>query len=464
MKKVFSFFVLILMIFIFSITSNALQEEELIFNGEITIQVPNGYYSLGKDIPEDSEKLKELGVTKDEFIMSLQGAEHLLITEDLNTQIYIYCEKTDYIPFEFYTENEKTEYISELREGYEESGYDVLKAEMLSNGETVFTKISVVGAEDYVPMIIYNTIYNELDFVAIIYSFVGEEISEAQEAVSDSLVQNIRFNNNNYALKNKVPVKYTVDEIGTEITFPEGWYLDVNSNGQLMAIKSKDVAMMYYTYDTLDMLTEEEKSQVHRSELNMDLFTKEDLKELIESEEIKKEYLSFGMDIVEDSVHMMEIGNYNCVLWKIEATEDVYGFKEGTAIMYAEDAIGHIFMFTGPFSGKMAEEYKGIVASAKFPEIPDEGGEKADEAKSSAALFAITGSKIIEYLILGGIFAGIGLAIKNFKGKRKKPELVQSYKESSVPEENQGNKFCTECGARLDEKDKFCPLCGAKVK
>ena len=313
MKKVFSFFVLILMIFIFSITSNALQEEELIFNGEITIQVPNGYYSLGKDIPEDSEKLKELGVTKDEFIMSLQGAEHLLITEDLNTQIYIYCEKTDYIPFEFYTENEKTEYISELREGYEESGYDVLKAEMLSNGETVFTKISVVGAEDYVPMIIYNTIYNELDFVAIIYSFVGEEISEAQEAVSDSLVQNIRFNNNNYALKNKVPVKYTVDEIGTEITFPEGWYLDVNSNGQLMAIKSKDVAMMYYTYDTLDMLTEEEKSQVHRSELNMDLFTKEDLKELIESEEIKKEYLSFGMDIVEDSVHMMEIGNYNCL-------------------------------------------------------------------------------------------------------------------------------------------------------
>ena len=68
---------------------------------------------------------------------------------------------------------------------------------------------------------------------------------------------------------------------------------------------------------------------------------------------------------------------------------------------------------------KLAEEYKGIVASAKFPEIPDEGGEKADEAKSSAALFAITGSKIIEYLILGGIFAGIGLAIKNFKGKRQ---------------------------------------------
>ena len=196
----------------------------------------------------------------------------------------------------------------------------------------------------------------------------------------------------------------------------------------------------------------------------MDLFTKEDLKEIIESEEIKKEYLSFGMDIVEDSVYMMEIGNYNCVLWKIEATEDVYGFKEGTAIMYAEDAMGHIFMFTGPFSGKMAEEYKGIVASAKFPEIPDEGGEKADEAKSSAALFAITGSKIIEYLILGGIFAGIGLAIKNFKGKRKKPELVQSHKESSVPEENQGNKFCTECGARLEEKDKFCPLCGTKVK
>lgn len=464
MKKVFSVFVLILMIFTFSITSSALQEEALVFNGEITIHVPEGYYSLEKDIPEDSEKFEELGITKEDFLPILGDAEILLTTEDLNTQIYIYCEKTDYIPYEFFTENEKTEYISELREGYEESGYNVLDAEMVPNRETIFTKTSIAGSEDYVPMIIYETVFKELYLTVILYNFNDGEISEIQETASDSLVYGIEFNTNNYALKNTVPVEYTVNGIGTKFTLPKGWYLDLNSNGQLMAVKSKDVAMMYYTYDTWDMLTEEEKSQVHRSELDMDLFTKEDLKEIIESEEIKKEYLSFGMDIVEDSVQMMEIGNYNCVLWKIEATEDVYGFKEGTAIMYAEDAMGHIFMFTGPFSGKMAEEYKGIIASAKFPEIPDEGGEKADEAKSSAALFAITGSKIIEYLILGGIFAGIGLAIKNFKGKRKKPELVQSYKESSVPEENQGNKFCTECGARLEEKDKFCPLCGAKVK
>ena len=95
-----------------------------------------------------------------------------------------------------------------------------------------------------------------------------------------------------------------------------------------------------------------------------------------------------------------------------------------------------------------------VVFDIYFRKVPTSGG------------YAIMAGldKIIEYLILGGIFAGIGLAIKNFKGKRKKTELVQSYKESSVPEENQGNKFCTECGARLEEKDKFCPLCGAKVK
>ena len=464
MKKVFSVFLLVLMIFTFSITANAIQEEDLVFNGEITIHVPEGYYSLEKDIPEDSEKLKELGITKDEFLMILEDAEHLLTTEDLNTQIYIYCEKTDYIPYEFFTENEKTEYISELREGYKESGYNVLEAEILDYYPTLFTKISIAGGEDYVPMIIYNTVYNELDLTVILYHFGEGEISDAQEWVSDSLIYDLEFNNNNYALKNTVPVEYTVNGIGTKFTLPKGWYLDLNSDGSLMAVKSKDVAMVYYTYDAWDMLTEEEKSQIHRSELGMDLFIKEDLIEIIESEEMKKEYLSFGMDIVEDSVYMMEIGNYNCAIWKIEATEDVHGFKEATAIMYVEDAMGHIFMFTGPFSGKMAEEYKGIVASAEYPDIPDEGGEKADEAKSSAALFAIIGSKTIEYLILGGIFVGIGLAIKKFKGKRKKPELVQSYKESSVPEENQGNKFCTECGARLEEKDKFCPLCGTKVK
>lgn len=465
MKKVFSIILLVMMIFTFSITAVALQEEALVFNGEITIHVPEGYYSLEKDIPEDSEKLKELGITKEDFLLILEDAEHLLVTEDLNTQIYIYCEKTDYVPLEFYTEAEKTEYISELRESYKETGYKVLDAEIVSNYETIFTKISIAGTEDYVPMIIYNTVYNELDLTIVLYYFGDGEISGALEWVSDSLVSDLEFNNNNYTLKTTVPVEYTVNEIGTKFTLPEGWYLDVNSNGKLMAIKSKNVVMMYYTYDTWNMFTEEEKSQIHRSELNMDLFTKEDLKELIESEEMKKEYLSFGMDIVEDSVQMMEIGDYNCVLWKIEATEDNFIFKEATAIMYAENATGHIFMFTGPFLGKMAEEYKGIVASAKFPEIPDEGGEKADEIKKPAALFAIIGSKTIEYLILGGIFVGIGLAIKKFKGKHKKTELIQNYKESSVTNEKEHKtKFCTECGAQIAEEDKFCPLCGAKVK
>ncbi len=459
MKKVFSVFLLVLMVFTFSITANAIQEEDLVFNGEITIHVPEGYYSLEKDIPEDSEKLKELGITKDEFLMILEDAEHLLMTEDLNTQIYIYCEKTHYIPYEFFTENEKTEYISELREGYKESGYNVLEAEILDYYPTLFTKISIAGGEDYVPMIIYNTVYNELDLTVILYHFGEGEISDAQEWVSDSLIYDLEFNNNNYALKNTVPVEYTVNGIGTKFTLPKGWYLDVNSNGKLMAVKSKDVAMMYYTYDTWDMLTEEEKSHVHRSELNMDLFTKEDLKELIESEEMKKEYLSFGMDIVEDSVYMMEIGDYNCALWKIEATENVYGFKEATAIMYAEDAIGHIFMFTGPFSGKMAEEYKGIVASAKFPEIPDEGGEKLEGTVAAKVVL-----KALRYGIIGSIFVGIGSLIKNAKKEIRNKKHPQENEKPPVPEENRENKFCTECGAQLDEKDKFCPLCGAKVK
>ena len=244
MKKVFSIILLVMMIFTFSITAAALQEEALVFNGEITIHVPDGYYSLEKDIPEDSEKLKELGITKEDFLLILEDAEHLLVTEDLNTQIYIYCEKTDYVPLEFYTEAEKTEYISELRESYKETGYNVLDAEIVSNYETIFTKISIAGTEDYVPMIIYNTVYNELDLTIVLYYFGDGEISGALEWVSDSLVSDLEFNNNNYTLKTTVPVEYTVNEIGTKFTLPEGWYLVVNSNGKLMAIKSKNVVKM----------------------------------------------------------------------------------------------------------------------------------------------------------------------------------------------------------------------------
>ena len=465
MKKVFALLLLVLMVFAFSITANAIQEEDLVFNGEITIHVPEGYYSLEKDIPEDSEKLKELGITKDEFLMILEDAEHLLTTEDLNTQIYIYCEKTDYVPFEFYTEAEKTEYISDLREIYKETGCDVLEAEILDYYPTPFTKISIAGGEDYVPMIIYNTVYNELDLTVILYHFGEGEISNAQEWVSDSLIYDLEFNNNNYVLKNTVPVEYAVEGIGTKFTLPKGWYLAGKSDGELMAVKSKNVAMLYFTYDSWDTFTEEEKSQVHRSDLNMDLFTEEDIKELIGSEKMKEEYLSFGMNIVEDSVYMMEIGGYNCAVWKIEGTEDYSVFDEATAIMYAENAIGHVFLFTGTFSGKMAEEYKGIVASAKFPEIPDEGGEKAESAeKSEGAAAARVVIKLLRYGIVGSVIAGLGSLIKNATKEIKDKKKSKEAEKQVVKEEEQENKFCRECGAQLDENDKFCPVCGTKVK
>jgi len=453
MKKVFSIFLLVLMISAFSITSNALQEEVFIYNGEISIHVPEGYYSLEKNIPEDSEKLKELGITKEDFLLTLGDAEHLLVTEDLNTQIYIYCEKTDYIPLEFYTEPERTEYISELRKSYKERGCDVLEAEIESTYETIFTKISIASTEEHFPAIIYNTVYNELDVTVLLIYFGDGEISDAQEWTVSSLVNELEFNNNNYALKNTTPVEYTVDEIGTKLTFPKGWFLYANFDSKLIAVKSRKVAMQYFTYDVWDVFTEEQKSQMHRSKLDMDLFTEEDLKELIESEERKEEFLSLGMNIVEDSMQMIKIGNYNCVLWKAEAEEEDSIYKEATAIMYIENAIEHTFLFTGPFSEKISEEYKEIVASAKFPEIPDEGGEKADEEEALLTkLVTVVGICVI----VGAVFGAMVFAAKKVKDKKAKTDSGVRVSEE--------RKFCNECGAQIEKEDKFCPLCGAKIK
>ncbi|MBQ7937913.1 MAG: zinc ribbon domain-containing protein [Oscillospiraceae bacterium] len=453
MKKVFSIFLLVLMISAFSITSNALQEEVFIYNGEISIHVPEGYYSLEKNIPEDSEKLKELGITKEDFLLNLGDAEHLLVTEDLNTQIYIYCEKTDYIPLEFYTEPERTEYISELRKSYKERGCDVLEAEIESTYETIFTKISIASTEDYFPAIIYNTVYNELDVTVLLIYFGDGEISDAQEWTVSSLVNELEFNNNNYALKNTTSVEYTVDGIGTKLTFPKGWFLYENFDSKLIAVKSRKVAMQYFTYDVWDVFTEEQKSQMHRSKLDMDLFTEEDLKELIESEERKEEFLSLGMNIVEDSMQMIKIGNYNCVLWKAEAEEEDSIYKEATAIMYIENAIEHTFLFTGPFSEKISEEYKEIVTSAKFPEIPDEGGEKADEEEALLTkLVTVVGICVI----VGAVFGAMVFAAKKVKDKKAKTDSGVRVSEE--------RKFCNECGAQVEKEDKFCPLCGAKIK
>ena len=140
-----------------------------------------------------------------------------------------------------------------------------------------------------------------------------------------------------------------------------------------------------------------------------------------------------------------------------------YSYK--TQLTYAEQSTSLRLLGTHDEDGIPPEEYKGIVASAKFPEIPDEGGEKAESAeKSEGAAAARVVLKALRYGIVGSVIAGLGSLIKNATKEIKDKKKSKEAEKQVVKEEEQENKFCTECGAQIEEEDKFCPLCGARIK
>lgn len=463
MKKVFALLLLVLMIFAISTTTYAQVEKDYFLDGKFSMETPANYYSFGKDTPEDSEELKEIGITKEELLDRMIGADHIYISEDFDEEILVFYEEVNSIPYEFYTAPERIELQKETQSEYEEMGFKVVQAGIEDGVDADFVFVEIGETEEHYPMLVYNTVHNGI-YIEIIYIYYGDEEIDRWDA--DALVSYTEFYGEAQYIKNNYPAEYTFSETGTKITVPGGWCITSKSENDIIAIKSKNVMMAYFSYDSWEKeLTEEDRSLTKRSDYNMELFTDEELKEVIESEEIYEAYNIAGFEIIEDSTGRIKCGEYECFFWKVEPKGNGYTFDEASAFMYLENGIVHIFLFTGPFSGKTAEEYKGIVASAKFPEITDEGGEKAEETTKEAALFAGFVSGAIKYLIIAGICSFVVFAIKKSKGKSVKKESTPNYKEVYAPEEKEHKaKFCTECGAQIEEEDKFCPLCGARIK
>ena len=463
MKKVFALLLLVLMVFAISTTTYAQVEKDYFLDGKFSMETPANYYSFGKDTPEDSEELKEIGITKEELLDRMIGADHIYISEDFDEEILVFYEEVNSIPYEFYTAPERIELQKETQSEYEEMGFKVVQAGIEDGVDADFVFVEIGETEEHYPMLVYNTVHNGI-YIEIIYIYYGDEEIDRWDA--DALVSYTEFYGEAQYIKNNYPAEYTFSETGTKITVPGGWCITSKSENDIIAIKSKNVMMAYFSYDGWENeLTEEDRSLTKRSDYNMELFTDEELKEVIESEEIYEAYNIAGFEIIEDSTGRIKCGEYECFFWKVEPKGNGYTFDEATAFMYLENGIVHIFLFTGPFEGKAAEEYKGIVAGAKFPEIPDEGGEKAESAeKSEGAAAARVVLKALRYGIVGSVIAGLGSLIKNATKEIKDKKKSKEAEKQVVKEEEQENKFCRECGAQLDENDKFCPLCGARIK
>lgn len=458
MKKVISIFVLVLMIFAVSITAFAELEEKTFLDGKILMKTPENYVYIGTDLTEIIPELEEIGATLEDIPDFLDGANHIYLEKEFEGEIDIYYEEVISIPFSLCTEDELLGMANQLKGYYEEVDFEVVDfGANLINGINYIWIETAETDEDY-PMFVYKTVYNDICLDVLYYYYGDGKISNKD--INDFL-GSLKFTEEEEYITTSYPVEYSVDGTETKITLPAGWCEYSNFDGKFEAIKNRSVFMDYYIYDGWSEFSEEDKSYVKRSELGMDSYTLEDFKGFIESEENIEIYNELDVKMVEDSIEMIKCGEYDCVSWKVEANVDKYIFKEATLIMYFENANGHIFFFSGPFEGEAAEEYKGIVASMKLPEIPDEGGEKENEVNAARIVL-----KALRYGIIGSVLAGIGSLIKNATKEIKSKKQPKENENTVITQENTEteHRFCSECGAQLAPDDKFCPLCGAKVK
>ena len=240
-----------------------------------------GQRAIQNAISAKENALKEIGITKEELLDRMIGADHIYISEDFDEEILVFYEEVNSIPYEFYTAPERIELQKETQSEYEEMGFKVVQAGIEDGVDADFVFVEIGETEEHYPMLVYNTVHNGI-YIEIIYIYYGDEEIDRWDA--DALVSYTEFYGEAQYIKNNYPAEYTFSETGTKITVPGGWCITSKSENDIIAIKSKNVMMAYFSYDSWEKeLTEEDRSLTKRSDYNMELFTDEDLKEIIES-------------------------------------------------------------------------------------------------------------------------------------------------------------------------------------
>lgn len=165
---------------------------------------------------------------------------------------------------------------------------------------------------------------------------------------------------------------YTDETSGMTLEIPSDWKVSYEDNYVSFApISGKSKAMEYYCEDTFEELSESEKENLDREDINNDQYSKADIADIFE--------------VKTKNVKTVNLGGTEYFQVQVQETSGFLFFKTTkttTYLVYFEDAWLHLYKFEGSPDDDLYSEFEALIATANYhPQAEDV--QEQDESESS---------------------------------------------------------------------------------
>ena len=443
MRKLFTFFVSLLLVVSLTLSVHAVSEEFVISEMGLSLSIPSEYIVFTRDMDKNDPAFADFGITK-ETLMDQFTTGHIYLNAvlpDGNEEIVVTMEENMISEFNGLGETSLLMLASALKDGYEEYGISVSSYDIYHHTQLEFIRIYFNTTDKTTYGLQYYTIYGGQAMNFTIRSYDGP-ISGSQERTIRNVVDSVDLH---FYVPTKMPDEetpafvHTDPDTGTTFTVPANWSVQpFSKEREMLDIQfscAEDPALMisYASYDLWSELSFFEKMFTSRSKAE----------ELLSS----TEYIAEMMEVPESSISKKVFNGKEYYFLETTYATEMYGTNFSSKVNLAvriEDGWCYMFYFYGKLNNPHYDEFVQLVKSVEY----------GDAGKSG-----VGGGWLIVTVAVAIILCAI-IIRKKKQPKKVLQETATIRSEAKIQPEY---IFCHQCGNKLPADSLFCNVCGTRL-
>lgn len=506
MKRLVScLFICVLLISVFPIyaTSTSYFIPEL----EMRLSLPDSYYVVTEDTPEDAPIFTLLQVSKDEIVkQNKENGVYLdSVSADFSYSCMIAMEDNLLKNLSSYLDSMLDPIVSALEKTYNAAGLEITEYTTFHHPQADFIKLYLYNSSTNTFYLQYYTIHN-YQAITITMSATASKITSEMESELSAIIDSIRFIADPYIPPTteapdapKLSV-YTDEESGASFSLPETWIFE-SPDADHKTLDAKFISpddptciIIYGSQDVWSTLTLAEQSITPRYAFNLDMITKE---------EIAQELGSSVSDV--STVYYNGTRYYSGPFTQTYNIGDQQISLTMTWFFTVQDGWSYLFQFGGTKDSPYYSVFTTMMSSVSLPEpsyIPPETTPTRPPITEPAVVTepptlpitfypptthrvpvvpndmqvdynsyknSMRASSPIYMIIISAVSTGVVALVIWIKRTMRRREEAKAhapslYTPDNPPQESLEKTTCPKCGHTYFSYITSCPMCGAKTK
>ena len=342
----------------------------------MSIDIPSDHIVFTRNMNEDDPNLDAYGLTKDGFL-SLMTERSIYLNAwdvDVNYEIIVTMVDSPLEDFSQQSDTTLTTLAASLGPEYKNAGITLTDYEIYQHSQTKFIKLHISQSNNgsTVYGVQYHTVCDGKAINITMQSYAGK-VSSANETILRDIVDSARFDAATLTLDNPTQTaafSYTDTDSGMTFTVPANWvqtpmheereFIDAKFSSNLeeglcIIFASEDV---YGSEELMSELTEAERKQISRRDIDNSIFSKADIAEMYRCSE--------------GDVSMVSYGGKEYFFAETKQTTTAYGLTLTLPVTYllrCENGYMYMFQFMGTKDNEYYNDFKSLVSSAVYPTV-----------------------------------------------------------------------------------------------